>query len=309
VVWLIRRFLFDSLPCWPGSNVAILDAKGGDVFVHLGGTLAFWVAGLEDRVSGLRVSLMAFCVALVGTFDRAGLLSYMAVFAACLVHQPLDRSLWRLMVAGSCGIVLLAVANVHIEMPGREREISFEQIANNVSSIVSRSEAGDLDGTKRWRLEWWGVIADYTVFGEYFWTGKGFGINLADDDGFQCNEDGSVRSPHNVHMTFLARMGVPGVLLWVVLQGVWAAGILRGYLRSRLVADRRWSGVFLFLGAYWMAFLINASFDVFLEGPMGGIWFWTLFGAGLAAMRIHRLRPEVLTPCDESPFPPAPRLG
>ena len=26
---------------------------------------------------------------------------------------------------------------------------------------------------------------DYTVFGDYFWTGKGFGINLADDDGFQ----------------------------------------------------------------------------------------------------------------------------
>ena len=33
-----------------------------------------------------------------------------------------------------------------------------------------------------------GVVAhiiDYTVFGDYFWTGKGFGISLADDDGFQ----------------------------------------------------------------------------------------------------------------------------
>jgi hypothetical protein len=301
VVWLVRRFLGDSLPCWPGSDVPILDAKGGDVFVHLGGTLAFWVAGFEGRVSLVRVSVMAFCVALIGTFDRAGLLAYLAVFGVCLVHRPADGSLWRMMVAGLCGLVLLAVTNIRIQMPGREREISSEQILNNVWSIVSHSEAGDLDGTKRWRLEWWGVIADYTVFGEYFWTGKGFGINLADDDGFQCNADGSVRSPHNVHMTFLARAGVPGVFLWGVVQGVWAAGILRGYVRSRLAADPRGSGLFLFLGAYWMAFLINASFDVFLEGPMGGIWFWTVYGAGLAAMRIHRLRPDLLDP--------APALG
>jgi len=25
----------------------------------------------------------------------------------------------------------------------------------------------------------------YTIHGRYFWTGKGFGVNLADDDGFR----------------------------------------------------------------------------------------------------------------------------
>lgn len=294
VVWLARRFLGDSLPCWPGSTVPIVDAKGGDVFVHLGGILAFWVAGFEGSVGGLRVALMALCVALVGTFDRAGLLSYLAVSAACLAHRPFDRSLWRMAVAAFFGVVLLAVGDVHIQMPGREREISSEQIINNVLSIAGSSDAGDLDGTKRWRLEWWGVIVDYTVFGEHFWLGKGFGVNLADDDGFQCNADGSVRSPHNVHMTFLARTGVPGLLLWLLVQGAWAVAVLRGYASSRSAGDWAWAGTFLFLGTYWMAFLINASFDVFLEGPMGGAWFWTVYGTGLAAVRIHRTHPEVL---------------
>jgi len=26
----------------------------------------------------------------------------------------------------------------------------------------------------------------------------------------------------------------------------------------------------------------NAFFDVYLEGPQGAIWFWTVFGTGLA---------------------------
>ena len=37
---------------------------------------------------------------------------------------------------------------------------------------------------------------------------------------------------------------------------------------------------------FWLAMVVNASFDVYLEGPQGGIWFWMIFGLGLAALRI-----------------------
>jgi len=40
--------------------------------------------------------------------------------------------------------------------------------------------------------------------------------------------------------------------------------------------------------------MVNASFDVLLEGPMGGIWFWTVYGVGLAAMWIYQRYPEIL---------------
>ncbi len=58
--------------------------------------------------------------------------------------------------------------------------------------------------------------------------------------------------------------------------------------------------MFLFLLAYWMAFMINTAFDVFLEGPMGGIWFWTVYGIGLAAVWLHKHNPAVLAglPCE-----------
>jgi O-antigen ligase len=109
-------------------------------------------------------------------------------------------------------------------------------------------------------------------------------------------DDGSLRNPHNAHYTMLARGGVPGFVLWILVQASWAFGIVGGYLRSRRLHQRRWNGLFLFLFAYWAAFMINAAFDVFLEGPMGGIWFWTVYGVGLAAMWLYRHRPQVLRP-------------
>jgi O-antigen ligase len=99
----------------------------------------------------------------------------------------------------------------------------------------------------------------------------------------------------------LARGGVPGFVLWVLVQLSWAWGVLGGYARSSGAGDRRWSGLFLFLFAYWLAFMINATFDVFLEGPMGGIWFWTLYGVGLAALWSYRHAPQALEGVGDRP--------
>ena len=53
-------------------------------------------------------------------------------------------------------------------------------------------------------------------------------------------------------------------------------------------------GLFFFIGVFWLAFLINATFDVYLEGPMGGIWFWSVFGLGIGASWVYQHRPEML---------------
>ncbi len=38
------------------------------------------------------------------------------------------------------------------------------------------------------------------------------------------------------------------------------------------------ANVNLWILAYWLALIVNMSFDVYLEGPQGGIWFWCLVG-------------------------------
>ena len=55
-----------------------------------------------------------------------------------------------------------------------------------------------------------------------------------------------------------------------------------------------WSNIFLFLMGFITAHLISASFSVYLEGPMGGIWFWTVFGVAVAAVEIYKRYPDII---------------
>ena len=171
-------------------------------------------------------------------------------------------------------------------VPPKGRPATFQQMIENLFSIFGSSADGGLEGSKQFRLAWWGKIFDYTVFGNYFWTGKGFGINLADADGFQSTADHSLRSPHNSEMTVLARMGVPGLVLWVLVQGAFGIGLLRATFAHRRAGDMQLAALGAFLLAYWVAMMVDTSFDPYLEGPQGGIWFWTIFGLGLVVMRL-----------------------
>lgn len=175
-------------------------------------------------------------------------------------------------------------------VPAKGRPATFQQMIENLFSIFGSSSDATLEGSKQFRLAWWGKIVNYTVFGEYFWVGKGFGVNLADNDGFQSTTDHSLRSPHNSEMTVLARMGVPGLLLWVLVQGAFGIGLVRAIIAHERGGDWQVAAVGGWIFAYWVAMLVDTSFDPYLEGPQGGIWFWTIFGLGLVVISLIRKR-------------------
>lgn len=194
----------------------------------------------------------------------------------------------------AAGVATLGIDEVRVEFGDlipdaptpRGRPASIDQLIQNLVSVFTSSPDNGLEGTKQFRLAWWGSIIDYTVFGDYFWTGKGFGVNLADDDGFQTTLDRSLRAPHNTHLTVLARMGVPGLVLWVLLQGLFAVGLVRAVIRHRRAGDTVLSAFGLWILVVWIAAMVDTSFDPYLEGPQGGIWFWSLIGLGLLVMRL-----------------------
>lgn len=293
LVWIPSQFLQDALPTNP-ITFLFLNAKGGDTGVHLAGLMAFWAVGLGAAPSMRLLLLFCFTFAWVAAINRGGLLSFLLALSFVCFFRPYNVVVWRFALLGASALLLLLVIDFRIQIPGRERKIEATQFIENITSVASKTKRGDLDGTKEWRLMWWSEIVDYTLFGRYFWVGKGFGVNLADDDGFQVSADGSLRSPHNGHLNVLARAGVPGFAIWCAAMGAWLIAMLTELRRSLVHHERNWTNLFLFLTAYWIAFLSNATFDVFLEGPMGGIWFWSLYGIGMAAIWIHRHSPESL---------------
>jgi hypothetical protein len=288
VAFPISRLLEEKLPAWPVSEMPIIALRAGDSSVHIAGIAAFALLGFR-RARPLWTMLLFIACMMAFSQNRGGMLSAFVACGIVVVLMPLSRKLISL---GCAAVVFIAVGlAADVSFPiGSDRDLSFRQVASNVMTIVTPTDDPREQGTKEWRLQWWRDIIDYTLHGRYFWTGKGFGLNLAIDDGYQVNDPDlpPLRSPHNGHLTVLARGGVPGLVLWIAVCVSWAATMLRLFFIGRARGERAWSRLFLFLFAYWLAILINSSFDVALEGPMLGIWFWTLHGLGIGAAILYR---------------------
>ena len=300
IVTIIRQLFPDTIATVPNTDVSVLHLKSGDAAAHLVGIAAFWLLGMHrNRNNGVDALLSLkewgwwaiWLAAFVLVSNRAGLVAVLVVVAFLILVRPYSH--W-----GKLAATILIAFSVSLAVDfevsvGEGRTVAPQHLVERLHSVVTTSEEARLENTRQWRLQWWGDIISYTFVGDYFWFGKGYGINLATADGYQVLGDDSLRSPHNGHLNILARSGVPGFSLWVVLQVVFFISMLRTYYRARRHGYDWWSRFTLWILAYWLGFMVNMSFDVFLEGPQGGIWFWSVFGFGIANLVVQRdLKPR-----------------
>jgi hypothetical protein len=263
--------------------------KAGTTAAHLCGAAVLALLGFK-RASLVWLFLLLGAMVWAATQGRGGMMAIiiplvLAVIVAGKVREFIMPLLIAVTVIGVLYFLDFSIATK------RSRDIGAGQLVDNFLSIFGTSEVS-LDGTKLWRMNWWESIVNYTVKGPYFWTGKGFGVNLAISDGFLAGlEFGNrplLRSPHNSHLTLLARGGVPGLALWLLTLLSWMAVMLANIVHARRRGDGAWAAFFLLIFCYALAFMVDATFDVALEGPMAGIWFWCLFGVGNGASLIYR---------------------
>jgi hypothetical protein len=286
VAMIFTSSLAAHIPLWPHSDQTLVSVRAGEIAVHLAGIVAFTLVGFR-RPGWLWTAMLVMGVGIVFALNRGGMLAFAvpAILAAVLARKGRQ-------VAGFALVALLigamaAAVGLSVRLEGG-RNIDFHQFLANVTSVLGDSESGNLDDTKEWRLEWWRTIVNYTIHGEYFWWGKGFGPNLSETDGFRVGTGTpALRSPHSVHMTFLARTGVSGLMLWLTMLAVWFATIFRNLSVARRNGETAWAGFFIFIACYVVAVLVDASFDVAIEGPMLRLWFWTLIGVGIGGSMIY----------------------
>jgi O-Antigen ligase len=292
-VLLMGRYFRDYIPLYPGYGFPIVEVRTGEAAVHLAGAAIFSIVGFR-KITASWLVLMATGVALVAV-GRAAILAFVVPVVAATILRGKSRQLAKVVtVAAACLGAAYAyetsVGDYQEAKNSESRSLGVEQLVENAESILG--EGGDqTEGTKKWRLDWWSVIIADTVNGPDFWTGRGFGLNLADADGFQDGDHPDrppLRSPHNVQMTILARAGVPGLALWAAFLATWFGTMFGVTLLTWRRDQLQWASVFLFIACYAMSFVINASFDVALEGPLQGIWFWCLIGLGIGSTMVYR---------------------
>ena len=274
--------------------------KNGPYATHLLGAALLMLLGFRRPGIGWIIMLL-IGITFLSVRSRGCMLAFVVPLSIAIIVTGKWRAATAIVVTVASLLTLAYMLDLSIQTgewgkaAGSQlagREISAEQLVWNFVSIFgfTPNAHGGLEGTKSFRLEWWKVIYDYTVNGLYFWTGKGFGINLAAVDGFINVHENMplMRSPHNGHITMLARAGIPGLALWLLTLASWSAMLFMNMFRAGWAGDRVWANFFLLIFCYALSAVIDGTFDPSLEAPMQGIWFWSLFGVGIGAAMIYR---------------------
>lgn len=267
---------FRDLTLFGGQRIFLY--KFGDMGVHLFIASILLLNGsivLKGRFFVLQWIFIAYLFLIVSSYSRSGMISYiipMGIFFIYTRNRQLKQQMlrWLKFIPLMLLLAMPLFLSTNLEENFQGRTLSIQQVRDNMVSIFSSEDDGTtLSDNKVWRLVWWARIVDYTFLGEYFLYGRGLGMSLAATDDIDYDPtEGNLRSPHSFHMTVLARFGVPLFFLWLY----WM------YLHLEKIRKKNLNPELLLLLVIGCAFLINASFDVFLEGPMGAMPFWIFTG-------------------------------
>jgi len=256
------------------GNQSIIIYKNGDKSVHLliSTILMFLYSENYSRkwlIANTILIVINFLILLA--FTRSGSVAYiLALFSFFffskekIMNESVRTLLKFVPIIMVIGIGLFIAIDIQGDAQGRT--VSLSQITDNFTSIVSSDIDGTLTDNKVWRLIWWAKIVNESFTLQHFFVGKGLGMSLAGND--ILNTDDNLRSPHNFHLTILARFGYFVFITWII----WLVSLFKPLFTRKL------AGKTLAITSILLAFIINGSFDVFFEGPMGAFPFWTFVG-------------------------------
>ncbi len=333
ILWPLNK-IYNVNIMTPLSDISLIEVRSDNAGFHLAGVAAYLVLIYPYLFSSRWISTITLWILwaldwiVFGVSNRAATLSALSGLILSNLWRLSARGLVGLVVVASVVSLFLA-SNIEIDYKDSvgQQDLSTSQFTENFISLIdiafgtdianNSSDNADnssdtidnndadtdevilndtevLHQTVEWRMNWWKEVVNYTIFGDYFWQGKGYGVNLAADDGFLYDAETTRlnRYPHNISMSFLARSGVIGFGLWVVFVLAYIVHMLMHaikYRKNNLIIE---SNVVAWLLIFWLCLLFSASFSVIIEGPMGGIWFWSLTGIGLAYTIRTKIEPN-----------------
>jgi len=275
---------------FPGFFLTTLTARGnpliyykGDlvgIFLAVGAVLFFLRFEKRGRWWNLALSL-ALMAGMLRSNNRSSMVGLAVITVLLAVN---GRWRFALVQAGTgLTVVLLILLGAHLtDTPMTKTPLYglYERIESLADPFGQRAYSGEdtfyKGDNNRFRSIWWQTVVDETIEGNP-WVGLGFGHDLADrfvrEYYPNSGDEFSTRSPHNVLLTVFARMGVVGLIPFLIAVGLMVVRTVRS-IRTGEQATALWCSAGIIF--------IAACFGVVLEGPMGAVVFWTLLGLAAA---------------------------
>jgi O-antigen ligase len=179
------------------------------------------------------------------------------------------------------GVLIIGAVSVSgIEIKGRlGKKISLDFIVSHFEAISGKASSEETQGAAEGvpqRIGWWRTIYKKMIVSpRRVIFGLGYGIPLTN---FRTGGGILVREPHNSYISVIARLGVSGMLVWLLMQATLYLSWWRAY---RLCARMHWiedANNLLILVIYNFLLLIIAFAEDGFEKPFYAIPYYLLFG-------------------------------
>lgn len=167
--------------------------------------------------------------------------------------------------------LLSLIDNVFPYTDPLENQVSFSRIVFKGDLLASGQGVPSMMAFRMhlWRQAWDGFL-------ERPWIGQGFGTHMMQTqlNGLPAVVDGRwISGPHNSFLAVMNRLGLLGLFF---LGGLLLAVAYEGYKAER--STLAWILIAAVVNVHFFAF-----FNVCLENPQGGIWYWLFLGMALRA--------------------------
>jgi O-antigen ligase len=286
----------------------------GDLTATFTAASIFIVAN-RPRIFGqrwLRTAVLLVLIACLAlSAARAAILGAMVASLLLWLAGKRELFLYGAGAAVALAILILAVNVFSGSLHDSEHAMVFkEKMASMTDFKGERRYQTDFGVNKannnQFRTTFWKVMMDDTTKANPVF-GRGFGYNFLPKFEAYYNRGGweGLRSPHNYYITVYGRMGVVGSVIFLLITFL----MVREAIRAAALVRRKQLSPADF--SYWCAavvLLVSATFGVVLEGPMGGIPFWTFLGLALSGMVLQRRAAREAEPEPERAMPMRPRF-
>jgi hypothetical protein len=182
-------------------------------------------------------------------------------------------------------VILLATSFGGLKITGRIGEVNLDFFKEHIRSM------SDAEGTPGSSVESRFLMVDEAM--QHFWAhpvlGEGFGLPLTNEMDTNNGEGNSAitRTPHNSTISYLARLGVVGIIMWIAFHLCIVQRCISA-LRRRAGFDPRLSAFVIWFFLFYVLFMISSTVEGAFEFPAFAIPFFFFAGFALGQMRWHQ---------------------
>jgi len=186
-----------------------------------------------------------------------------------------------ILLPAAIAVIVLATSFGGLEISGRIGPVNLQFFKDHIRSISGAEDTPGSDPQSR-------VIMGNEAF-QHFRAhpivGDGFGQPLTD---IIDNTNGAVtRMPHDSFISYLARLGLIGFMLWIAFQFFLIKDFLRTIRRRSTFEDKHAAAFVLWAFLFYVLFMISSLVEPLFEFPSGAVPFYFLIGFALGVMRWH----------------------